>query len=315
MHNDRFPKGFTGMSRDRMGISEKELDTDRHSASVGKGAGPHSRVSVTSSDDVVLPPAPATDRGRVTGRLRPVTRSPAQEFELRQGQCRKIPKALEIALMGATTTAPIHRNGISFTPKLLNPQGKTKRLTWWRADSPVCQVANIGKKVTVAYDPLDCSFIHVLDANGKYLDTLPLKDKTPWFDPEETARAIADTKRIASRVSGQLQHLHSAAAEAAAEAARSNKAKIENIVQTFPKEGHRTAPAKPSENAVAIGAAHASAKQQKSRDDIIEAEIEKRMREEGEAAAELLAESEILEEPAEQENPPEDTDGIIDLIL
>ena len=238
-------------------------------------------------DRMVASPASATDRSRSTRKVRAVGRSPVQEFDARAGRVREIPQALKIVLSGGRSKVTISRNGISFRPKPLNAEAPVKSLTWWDADSALCQPCNFGREVIVAYNRSDFSMIHVLDEKGQYLDTLPLKDKVKWFDREATEKGISDTRRIASRVNAQLQTLHVEDSEAAEQRAAVNRHRLETIVQTFPMRGEK-APARSSESAAAVGMAQALMKRQRDEYEAQEAEVQQRVQAEGADAANLL---------------------------
>jgi hypothetical protein len=305
MHKDRFPEGFLS-PRNRISHHAGEGLAARALPEVGIGE------LLPYPPEALTPALPAaTVRGRVAGRVRSVTRSPAQEFACRSGKLRKISRALEIALMGATVKATVKRNGISFVPKLMNPEGSVKRLTWWYADSPVCKPGWFGREVLVAYDPFDCSIIHVLDANGAYLDTLPMKGKTPWFDADATQKAIAETRRIVGRLQNQLQALHVEDSEAAATAAESNKATIERIVQTFPLNGRKKAPARSSGNETSMGVAHTEAKLQRAKHETHEAEIQRRIDAQGHEAVTMLLDSKCSAEPPDAHELDDAADFIL----
>jgi hypothetical protein len=301
MRNDRFTSDF--QSNDFDGSSF----TVRPSNSGDRRAGLDFSRLAASSYPVT------TGRSLSAGRIRSVGRSPVQEFEARSGHVREIPVALKITLSGGRTKTTIGRNGISFVPKLLNVEGKVKKFTWWNASSPACQPCYIGKTVTAVYDRMNCEVIHVLDDSGKYLDSLPLKNKVPWFDADATQKAMAETKVLTGRVYGQLQNLHVPDSEAALLAAGLNKGRIESIVQTFPVRD-RKAPARSSGNAKDMGVAHEAFRGQKAAYERQEAEIQERIETEGRSAAGLL-----LDEPLSgsevSPNRSDDAGEAIDLIL
>lgn len=310
MHNDRYPEGFLNSRNRAFNDADDSGLLPRKSSEVG------SEVRLVPSFETLeaVPVNPAaTVRGRVAGRVRPVTRSPVQEFQARPGRVREIPVALKIALSGGRTKTVISRNGISFVPQLLNAEGRVKKLTWWSASSPICQDSNIGKTVTAVYDRMNCELIHLLDESGKYIGSLPLKDKTPWFDAEATQKAISETRRMAARVYDQLQDLHVDDSEAALDAAQRNKGRLENIVQTFPTQG-RKAPARSSGNAKDLGVADQSFRGQKAVYGRQEAEIAARVASEGSDAAHLLFDD---SGPAECRTAQTEAPGgdVIDFIL
>ncbi len=310
MNKDRFPKGFC-FSGDR--LPRNPADGARNQTpSAPKEVG----VFEAEVDPVSAVVAPAaTGRSRATGRLRPVARSPNREFEMRPGRTRHISMGLRAALFGVSITKKVTRNGISFKPRHLNPEGIAKRLTWWHENAIVCQPGNIGKTVLINYDPADCEIIYVHEEDGCFIEALPLKEKAKWFDPEEAAKAIAKTRTFTARVHSQLQNLHGEDSEAAVESAAFNQHQLERVVVTLPTNSERKVPANPSENESTAAAARHSAKLQKDEYEALEAEIAQRVEERGEDAAELILGDCTGDESGGNCNPSSDGSDALDFIL
>lgn len=249
-------------------------------------------------------------RGLPGGRIRPVGRSPDQEFNARPGNLRELPKAVEIALMSGRVTVTVTRAGITFKPDLLNSTGAVKKLTYWHLNAKVCQPSWVGRRVIAAYDRFDPSFIHVLDEDGRWIEPLPLKDKAIWFDPESTGKAIADVKKAASRVHDTLQLLHQDDSERSADAAQANQGKLDKLVHTFPSKARKTTGA-----GDALERAHAACKAQKAAHDRQEAEIARRIQHEGQGAVDILLDRIPQDEHGDFALSPDDAREAIEGIL
>jgi hypothetical protein len=136
-------------------------------------------------------------------RLRTVKNSPAEEYSARPGAVESIPDALAAMILSRKARVEVGTKGVTIT------EGGTKR-KYWHPDSPLCNRIGDGEKrrVVAVWNSQDTSRVHLLDEQGRYLETLPEKGRVAWFDREAGATELAGHRRVVSRVYDHLQRLH-----------------------------------------------------------------------------------------------------------
>jgi hypothetical protein len=87
--------------------------------------------------------------------------------------------------------------------------------------------------VLATFDPDDMSFLHVLTPDGRYVESIPLKDKVAWFDDAALREAQRAKKASLSRDIEQFRSIHGPTTEQKARRVVSNAEKLQ-IVNTFP---------------------------------------------------------------------------------
>lgn len=171
-------------------------------------------------------------------RVRQVTLSPHEEYQRRPGEVETIPDALAALILSKKARVEVGLRGVT-----LEIEG-TKR-TYWHPDSPLCHRIGDGEKrrVFAVWARQDASKIHLLDEQGRYLETLPEKGRVAWFS-EEGADELAAHRRTISRVYDHLQRLHQGDSITAAERTRLAAAEAEQVLRATasfpaPESTHR----------------------------------------------------------------------------
>jgi hypothetical protein len=159
-------------------------------------------------------------------RLRVVTLSPAEEYVRREGVTEAIPDALVALILSRKTRVQVTMAGVKIT------EGKVKRV-YWHPDSPLCNRIGDGEtlRVFAVWNRQDDSRIHLMSDDGRYLETLPEKGKAAWFDHEQGAKIIADSRRAITRVYHHLQSVHEGESITAVERAQRNKEAAETVLR------------------------------------------------------------------------------------
>lgn len=188
-------------------------------------------------------------------RVRTVTLSPADEYERRPGQTETIPDALAAMILSRRTRVQVTLKGVTIR------DGAEKR-TYWHPDSPLCNAIGDGetRRVVAVWSTQDTTKIHLLDDQGRYLETLPEKGKVAWFS-QEGAAELAGHRRVISRVYDHLQRLHQGESIDAVECARIAREEAENVQRATmnfeppasTRAGQRDADLSPTAEAIAEG--------------------------------------------------------------
>jgi hypothetical protein len=173
-------------------------------------------------------------------RIRRTAVSPAEEFQLRSGEIQPISDALAACILSCKGRAQVTAKGIRIKREDLGPEFSTRLggVLFWHVDSLVCSdTTRRESKVFYVLNRRKPDCIHLLDDAGRYIETLPAKEKPAVLDTEAQARALAADKRAIGRVGRRLQDLHGEETWAALEDARHNKDMATRYAQTFDPPG------------------------------------------------------------------------------
>lgn len=165
-----------------------------------------------------------------TLRLRPVTVSPAEEYELRPGTVRPISNELAAAILSRKGRAEFTLKGI-----VIDRADMGGRNTYYHPDSILCNdLATRERKLYYVVNPHQKDIAHILDENGCYLETLPIKERPAVLDSEAQARVAAGHRRQIDRAAARLQQLHGKDTAAKLEELAANSREMQRVVQTLP---------------------------------------------------------------------------------
>lgn len=145
----------------------------------------------------------AGDKVESMPRLRKVTNSPAREYAARPGVVDSLPDSVAALICSFKGRAEVQRNGIKVERKELSDTP----IFYWHEDSRTC-LGMQGQKVFYVLNPntLDC--VHVMDAQGRYIETVPRKGLPRILDYDAAKKEIAKHRRYMSRQETRLQELH-----------------------------------------------------------------------------------------------------------
>jgi len=177
------------------------------------------------------PDAPrAETRAQETApRLRAVTNDPAREYAQRPGEVERLPDNVAALILCKVGRALVERHQIKV--KL-----EKRELVFSSPHSVVITEKNgTGQRVLWALNRRAPELLHLLNEDGSYIETLPLKGEAQWFgDDEASQKAMAAAKSHMARDMARLAYLHQPDTAAAAAAAQHNAAEVARLVQTFP---------------------------------------------------------------------------------
>lgn len=176
-------------------------------------------------------------------RRREVTNSPSQEWQARQelGTTEPLPQHIAAAILAKYTRAQVKRRMIS-----LKIDGKSYRFTHENS-SVILNHNDDGTFFLIRYNPLDFqedpdnALAHVHTMSGRYIESLPVKDKAKWFDPESTRKEIARQKTIQTHQRQLIETVRQPVAEAELEREQHNAEQLRAFA-TLPVP--KTTPAK-----------------------------------------------------------------------
>jgi hypothetical protein len=186
----------------------------------------------------IAPPEPSTTTEALPShkpiarelRARRVKMSPNEHFAAKvqeHGQPLHFPKSVIALILQKQKSIEITKNGIHFDYL------KTK-YTYWHQDSTTC-ANKIGQKALVTFDPDDMNFIHVLTPDGRYVESIPQKNKIEWFDDVALREEQKAKKASLSRDIERFREIHGPTSDEKANRVLTNAEKMQ-IVNTFPAE-------------------------------------------------------------------------------
>lgn len=194
-------------------------------------------------------------------RIRKVTLSPADEYEIRGGNPRPISFELAAMLLYKRGKAEVTPRGITIKSKELGDK------KYWHPDSRVLNDLSLRKmKVFYVRNTLDLTLLHLLDENGSYLETLPLDESVEFFNTEQTEAAHAKKQRQINRLASHMQRTHKVDSDEALERASHNAMEMQRVVQIMPKENAVEQEPLPSRLASQIQEAEQNGRNQTYRD-------------------------------------------------
>lgn len=175
--------------------------------------------------------APAAD---ALPRLRTVTNSPAQEYRERPGQVETLPDALAALFLAKKVELTVSRQCVSFkmdgeTFKYFHPDSLTIRNALPEHEGRAIGVVN----------RMDTSRLHVMTADGRYVETLPLKGKAGFFQPSDQ---LQQARHALGHAEQRLEALHGKTTRELADAAAQNSSQLKVLVATLPADGVTATP-------------------------------------------------------------------------
>lgn len=176
-----------------------------------------------------VPQTSSAPEAEVKLRLRKVKLSPAEEFAQRSGNPRPISMSLAALILSKTGKAEVKPKGV------LVDRTDIGRGYFWHPDSRLCNDLSLrNQKIIYVYTALQPNLIHCLDAQGRYLETLPRYENVDLFDAEASQKAHADKQRQINRVAEHMQRIHQPETDAALAAASHNAMEMQRVVQVMP---------------------------------------------------------------------------------
>lgn len=186
-------------------------------------------ITFTDTSPAMAAPEPEAPRLR----LRRVAVSPAEEYALRPGAARPISNDLAAAILSRKGRAEFTIKGI-----VIERADMGGRHTYYHPDSKLCNdLSTRERKLYYVVNPHQKDLAHILDENGHYLETLPIKERPAVLDTEAQARVAAGHRRHINRAAARLQHLHGADTKERLAELAANSSEMQRVVQTLPAPG------------------------------------------------------------------------------
>lgn len=183
-------------------------------------------------------PAPTTnplpvEREEVTLRLRKVTVSPQEEYQLRAGEVRPISYELAAAILSFKGRCEINNKGVVVDRKELGG-----RHVYFHEDSITLNDFSVREqRLFYVINRQASDVIHILDHAGCYIESLPLREKPAVLDNDAQRQQYRENKAIADRAAKRLQDLHAEDTRERLETLAHNSREMTRIVQTLPTPG------------------------------------------------------------------------------
>lgn len=174
-------------------------------------------------------------------KVRHLTFSPREEFAARDGNTEKLDHEFIAMLCGgwhgiATCTL----NGILLkTAELVGVANRLQGIRYWHPDSNLCnQLADGNKKVLYTYNPSRPEMIHLHTLDGRYLETLPQRNRPGIMDNTALAKDLADQNRQIQRAANRLQDLQQETTNEAICTATRNASEMDRVATTMALPDH-----------------------------------------------------------------------------
>ena len=205
---------------------------------------------------------------------RRINRSPDEEFGRRMdkgGPLGKFAQSVIGLIMQKQKFVQVGKNGITF-------EYMRNRYTFWHENSVACR-DQVGQRVLVTFDPDNIEFCHVLTDDGRYIESLPAKNKVAWFDDEAMREEMRKKAHALNADLQRFRTIHKPTTEQKAAALKTNAEKMQ-IVNTFAAPAAETGQAETGRFAKAdrIAEAAGSLTAQRARVDARETRTRARMR-------------------------------------
>lgn len=172
-------------------------------------------------------PEPSAD---ITLRTRRVTVSPHEEYQLRQGEVRPISSELAAAILSFKGRAVIANKGVIVDRKDIGG-----RYTYFHEDSiTLNDFSSREKKLWYVINRLIPDVLHLLNEDGTYIESLPLRERPAVLDNAAQAKQASENKTIINRAAKRLQDLHAEDTREALETMAENSREMLRVVQTLP---------------------------------------------------------------------------------
>ncbi|MDD2763459.1 MAG: hypothetical protein PHE83_05735 [Opitutaceae bacterium] len=181
------------------------------------------------------PPAPAAPSAPVAsfeGRLRWVTRSPADEFAARAGAVEPLAGEIAALILFRKEKLTCGRDGLAIKIKT-DGDGREVTRKYWHENARTCQPDMLGKEVFVAYNRHEPACVYVFTGEGEFVEAVPEKGTDDFFG---AAKELEAHRRHQTKVLARLEYLHAGDTQEAVASARDATAQMVKVVQTFPQE-------------------------------------------------------------------------------
>ena len=163
-------------------------------------------------------------------RLRALTNDPSREYAQRPGEVDRLPDSVAALILCKQGFSKVGRNGIT-----IDLDGKPFK--YWSENSvTIATKSGTNDKDLWTVNRHQPDVLHILSADGEYIESIPLDGKVPWFDETAAAKELGAKRRAQQRSMDRVRMLH--APDAKEEIARTehNTAQITGLVRTFPSD-------------------------------------------------------------------------------
>lgn len=193
----------------------------------------------------------------ITLRLRKVTVSPQEEYQLRAGEVSPISDELAAAILSFKGRAVIANKAVVVDRKDIG--GKWK---YFHEDSVTLNdFSSRERRLFYVINRQAPDILHLLDESGAYIESLPLRESPAVLDQKAQQEQLRQNKAVVNRAAQRLQALHAEDTAEALETLAANSREMTRVVQTLPSPRSADAPpVQPARStqgeAAAAGAAH-----------------------------------------------------------
>lgn len=158
-----------------------------------------------------------------------MTNDPAREYEQRPGMVERLPDAVAALILCKTGFARIERHQIKVKIDLEEYVFASSRSV------TIAEKNGTGERVLWAINRHSPDILHILTEDGGYVESVPLKGKGEWFNPDNS-EALAEAARMRKRDMARLALLHEPDTANALAREQHNAAEVRRIVNTFSPE-------------------------------------------------------------------------------
>jgi hypothetical protein len=166
----------------------------------------------------------------VTLRTRPVTVSPAEEYQFRPGEVRPISNELAAAILSFKGRAIVGNKGVTVERKDIGG----KFVYFHEHSVTLNDFASREKKLFYVINRQTPEVLHLLDEAGCYIESLPLRERPAVLDNEAQAEQLRQHKTVINRAASRLQQLHGEDTREALQTLAENSREMQRVVQTLP---------------------------------------------------------------------------------
>jgi len=168
-----------------------------------------------------------------TLRIRSVTVSPIEEYQLREGNVRPISNELAAAILSFKGRAIVGNKGVVVDRKDIGG-----RFVYFHENSiTINDFSSRERKLFYVINRMAPEILHLLDETGGYIESLPLRERPAVLDNAAQAEQIRQNKTVINRAANRLQELHAPATREILENLKENAAIMSHVVMTLPAEG------------------------------------------------------------------------------
>lgn len=200
-------------------------------------------------------PQQAAPEEIVSMRIRNISVSPQEEYQLRDGQVRPISNELAAAILSYKGRAKVENKGVVVERKDLGG-----RYVYFHEDSVVINdFSTREKKLFYVINRMVPEVLHLLDERGVYIESLPLRERPCVLDNAAQAEQLRENKTIINRAAARLQELHAPDTREQLDAIAANSKEMQRVVQVLPAAcSDAETPMPPSRNVMAEQVAEAT---------------------------------------------------------